>query len=199
MKPQRILKLSITILLTLVLSKDLLYADSQKTSFKIIDIRRSISRDGKRLSAPREIYLVANRYPTDKETAHPARSPEHAWRGKRLTVFRTAPIDQITLNSYQPPATQVVRTEPLASLKQELTPLSEVEQGALSIPSPTLKVSQPLKLTQPNLPEDILEAEEDDDAADGSDDCWQSTMEKKLPYMHDRLMLRENVCMCVCM
>lgn len=130
--------------------------------FVVFDVQRPITRSGKTLTSPREVYLYASRKPKKAESkkrriTQNQKKQQHSgpsWYGKVLRVYRLSSIKSGV--KYPSPE----QLEIFNRMREEQN--EEKAQRNLELERRSKEVS-PISLEPPTLPNPALEDQEDDD------------------------------------
>lgn len=146
---------------------------STPMSFKVVDVQRPVTRNGKTLTSPRDIYLLATRQPSPQEARRLSRSELQAlrrgkksretldtWEGRVLRVFRLGPAEP----KEYPTAQHLEYFDRLRSREAQMIQEATEQLAALSAEG------SPIALSTPDAPAELLETSDDDDELDGKEE-----------------------------
>jgi len=158
-----------------------------KVSFKVVDVKRPVTRWGRRLSAPRYIYLMASRSPSRAEARRLARSEKRAlrksrksrkprkprqpelapratgvrpWEGRYLGVYRLGPAQAREF----PTQVHLDYFDQLRAYEQRLIDERDAHLAEIS------RGGSPIALSTPKASPDLLESSDDDDELSGAEE-----------------------------
>ena len=163
---------------------------SGEVTFTVVDVRRPVTRAGRRLTSPRYVYLMASRAPSKGEARPLAKSEKRAlrkkrksrkargrksrevqaaspglprirpWEGRWLKVYRLSPAEAQEIDTQ-------ARDELEGRMRQYEQRLIDQRDAYLAELS---RGGSPIALSTPKASPDLLESSDDDDELSGAEE-----------------------------